>query len=288
MGFEVSQTAKERLMYVLLGIMLFLFIVAVMPRDKVNRYAYPLVRFITVQKIDWQTRSMATYETEHFRIRHDGRDAQAPVVIGQAAEEAYVYVGNYFGKVPAGKTPVIIYDDKQEMNNRFGMKDDQYVTGVYGAGIIKVLSPRSFLKKDEPLQVASYYGTMVHEYTHLMLEHVAAGNYTGWFNEGLAQYVEYSATGYEFLSDSSRVTNNLYSLADMDGGFERLEDKDRAYRAAFLSVRYIAEVYGEDKLKLIIHTLAAGRKTEQAIENVLLTDYAQFGAKWQMWLRNTK
>ena len=60
-----------------------------------------------------------------------------------------------------------------------------------------------FIHLQSPLGNKDYFkeGPMVHEYTHLVVDELTGGNYSRWFTEGVAQYVEQQVTGYTLDMD---------------------------------------------------------------------------------------
>ncbi|HWQ62436.1 MAG TPA: hypothetical protein VN521_09010 [Negativicutes bacterium] len=243
---------------------------------------YPLARQAAQAKINYETRGMAAYETPHFIVKYYPADQSAAAMVAQAAEAAYAPVTAALGYVPGGKTLVVIYHDRSELNKNFGWSGNQSAMGVYWGGVIEVLSPQAWLKDG----TAGEYirsGPMVHEYTHLVFDHMARGNYPRWFTEGLAQYLEYRVNGYEWRTADNTLTGRLYTQAELDRDFDNLPSQALAYRESLAAVRYIAAVHGESKLRQVIAALAAGRTMEQAVSGSLGMDYGTFSAAWQQW-----
>ncbi len=243
---------------------------------------YPLARQAAQAKMYYETRGMAAYETPHFIIKYDPAEKGAAAMVAQAAEAAYSPVTAALGYMPAGKTLVIMYGDRGELNKNFGWSNGQSAMGVYWGGVIDVLSPQAWLKDG----TAGEYirtGPMVHEYTHLVLDHMARGNYPRWFTEGLAQYLEYKVNGYEWRTPDNALTSRLYTQSELDRDFDNLPSQALAYRESLAAIRYIAVVHGDDKLRQVIAALSAGRTMEQAINGSLGMDYGAFSAAWQHW-----
>jgi hypothetical protein len=124
---------------------------------------------------------------------------------------------------------------------------------------------------------------MVHEFTHLVFDHMTRGNYPRWFTEGLAQYVEYKVNHYEWRTSSNSLSNNEYNMTQLDNDFDELPNQSLAYRESLAAVRYIAEVHGEEKLCQVIEALAVGRDIRQAITGAVDMDYTGYEASWKSW-----
>jgi hypothetical protein len=114
---------------------------------------------------------------------------------------------------------------------------------------------------------------------------LARGNYTRWFTEGLAQYVEYKVNNYEWVTANNRLAGKLYSMNELDGDFDGLSNQALAYRQSLAAVRYIAEVHGEAKLSQVLGYLKAGEKVNKAIEKSLGMDYATYETMVNLWAK---
>ena len=268
----------------LLAVLLLLAVAtALLPLRPPRMWLYPLVRDAAHARMDWQTRHMAVFETEHFIIKYTAHDSANVAMIAQAAEAAYEPVRAVLGDVPAGKSLLLVYPDRTAMNKVFGWSGAQSAMGVYWGGVIQVLTPRSWLKAGESTPEFIKTGPMVHEFTHLAFDYMTNGNYSRWFTEGLAQYVEYKTNGYEWLTVTNRHPGRYYTQGELDGDFDSLADQSLAYRSALAAVRYIVAVRGETGLQDIIGRLRQGRSVPGAIEDVLGIDYGGYETAWRKW-----
>ncbi|MBP2650322.1 MAG: hypothetical protein H6Q74_1147 [Firmicutes bacterium] len=245
---------------------------------------YPLVRYTAQVKMNLATRSMNVYETEHFIIKYDQEDADVVSMVGQAAEDAYQPVISELDSTLNRKTLLIIYPDKEKMNKLFGWSGTQNAMGVYWGGVIQILSPKVWLHELSAEEFI-HSGPMVHEFTHLVFDHITSGNYPRWFTEGLAQYVEYKVNGYEWRTADNIIKDNMYNMNELDDHFDQLDNQALAYRESLLAVRYIAQVHGEDKLHKVIDKLRHGYSMKKAIKIALGLNYMEFEAGWQQWAR---
>lgn len=266
---------------------LALFMLTLLPVKSPRMWLYPLVRDMAQAKMNWQSRNMATYETEHFRIKYTANDADTVMMVAAAAEAAYQSVTEGLGASPQEKTLLLVYGDRSEMNRLFGWSGDKSAMGVYWGGVIQLLSPHEWLQSGEAAEFIRS-GPMVHEFTHLVFDHMTNGNYSRWFTEGLAQYMEYKTSGYEWLTATNRDPKSLYSQTDLDYNFDNLPDQSRAYRSSLMATRYIAAVYGEQALQTIIKQMQQGQSYDKAITQVLATDYETFGHDWHRWAAGKK
>ena len=261
---------------------LAVFLLANLPL-RPRMWVYPLVRQATQSKADYETRSMQVLETEHFKIKYTPSDADTVNMIAEAAEAAYIPVTQELGYAPKGKTLIMIQPNKNELRKAFGWSDNESAMGVYWGGMIQLLSPHVWLSGGDSVQEFIHSGPMVHEYTHLVFDHITNGNYPRWFTEGLAQYVEYKANHYEWQTATNNLDGKLYTRAELEGDFDNLPNQALAYRQSLAAVRYIAQVYGEDKLREMIKDLQDGQSLDKAVQRTLGLDGASFEQEWQQW-----
>jgi len=265
-----------------LALVVFLFSMINMPFHP-QMWVYPLVRKAAEVKVNYETRNMSVYETDHFRIKYTQVDGDIVDMIAEAAEAAYTPVTDELGYAPPGKTLLLVHPNRDELRQAFGWSGNESAMGVYWGGVIQLLSPHVWLSGGDSVQEFIHSGPMVHEYTHLVFDHITNGNYPRWFTEGLAQYVEYRANHYEWQTATNNLDGKLYSMTELEGNFDKLPNQSLAYRQSLAAVRYIAEVYGEDKLREIIIGLKEGRSMDKVVEKILGLDYAAFEHSWQQW-----
>lgn len=276
---EIGDTGMLTFVIGLLCILVLVFIVP----SRTRSWVYPIVRQAVQIKVNYETRDMATYETEHFKIKYTSSDADVVSMIAQAAEAAYQPVVNALGYAPHGKSLILIHPNKNELRQAFGWSDNESAMGVYWGGTIQLLSPHVWLNKGESVEEFIHSGPMVHEYTHMVFDYLTNGNYPRWFTEGLAQYVEYRVNNYEWKTKDNTLDATMYTMAQLDQQFDELPNQALAYRESLAAVRYIAEVYGEDKLQEVINGLKAGKTMDKSIRQALGQDYPSFTVSWQQW-----
>ena len=252
-------------------------------------WLYPVVRKATMAKIDYETRGLAERETAHFVIKYSPADAESIDMVAEAAEQSYTPVTKALGYETREKTIVVMYHDKAELRKAFGWSGDQSAMGVYWGGVIQLLSPNAWMKKGDSTEEFIHSGPMVHEFTHLVFDHMTNGNYPRWFTEGLAQYVEYRVNNYEWVTAENRFDRKLYTMQELDDSFDDLPNQALAYRQSLAAIRYISEVHGEGKLQQVISLLREGKGIDKAISQSLGMDYASFDQAWRAWgIQNMK
>lgn len=250
---------------------------------RISMVFYPLVRQAAQAKMEYETRNYTVVETPHFAVRYRDGDNEMAQLVAQAAEQAYQPVTTMLGREPNSKTLIVMYPDRSELRKAFGWSGDESAMGVYWGGVIQVLSPHDWMKSGVSADEFSHSGPMVHEFTHLVFDHLTQGNYPRWFTEGLAQYAEYTINGYEWLTATNSLSGRLHTMAELDANFDDLANQSLAYRESFAAVRYIAEVHGDDALRQVIDQLSAGRKIDRVIQSVLAMSYPEYDQNWKQW-----
>lgn len=254
----------------------------------IKNNSYTLLREGLRQKALWSTRTMTSLNGDHFKVRYTLGNEQDAALVLTAAERFYSPIAEKYGYTGQAKIPIIVYNSRAELNRNFGWEANESAMGVYWAGVIRVLSPQVWVDEPDPDRYREEFiqsGPMAHEFTHLVVDYITAGNYTRWFTEGMAQYEEYKLTGFEFDALPATLNQPLYPLAEMNQHFDDLPNQPLAYRQSYLAVCYIAEVYGEDSLKEILKNLAAGKQMEIALEKALGVEMKDFEEDYQNWAK---
>ncbi|BBB90236.1 MAG TPA: collagenase [Methylomusa anaerophila] len=250
---------------------------------------YPLVRQAVQKKIDYSTGDMLVKDTPHFRIKYTEVDAGIVETVAGAAEAAYEPVSQALNYRIKSRTLILIYPDRTAMGHAYGWSGEINAMGFYWGGVIQILSPAAWMKDGVSPEEFIRTGPLAHEYTHLVLDYMTQGNYSRWFTEGLAQYVEYRLNGYEWITANNRLDEKLYSLKELDTRFDDLPNQSLAYRQSLAAVRYIAAVHGESALAQVIDYLRTGMSTDKAITKALNMDYTAFEQEVNIWaVRNMK
>lgn len=249
-------------------------------------WVYPLSRDLIETYEVSKLGSLHVQESSHFIIRYREEDAQMVPMITAAAEQAYEPVTTSLGYSPARKSTVVVMSSRREMQKSLGWSAEQSAMGVYWAGMIQVLSPRAWLRGDSLVDQTDDFirnGPLAHEFTHLVVDAKARGNYPRWFTEGIAQYQEYRLNGYEWITASNTLTRELYTISDLEKNFDDLPNQSLAYRESFAAVRYIYENYGDTSIREILDELNRGKAMPGALKDVLGMDYPQYEEAWQQW-----
>lgn len=236
-----------------------------------------VMRVMVGQEINLRTAGFNEIITEHFIIKYTPTDESNIGNIARVSEQSFEEVTNLFGYSPTTKTTIVVYPDTESLAQSFGWDKDEKAMGVYWAGSIRILSPSQWVTgkvEDE------FYkeGPMVHELTHLLVDDLTKGNYSRWWTEGIAQYVEKKITGFEFTNPFKEGDPiEYYDFKVLEKNFDQL-NQQIAYWQSLKVVEYIADNYGEDKLFVILTYLGQGNNMPLAIEKALAVSYDTFVA----------
>ncbi len=247
-------------------------------------FAYGLYREVSRISLEHKFRNMPALESAHFRVIYREKDAVYAGMVLEAAEKFYQPLAEKYRLKNNKKILVMIYPSREELNASFGWQSNESAIGVYYVGVIRVLSPASWIVGQDIEEIKDVFlksGPMAHELTHLAVDYATGGNCPRWLTEGLAQLEEYRLTGFRFANKSDQ--GGFYSLKEMDKNFDDLVDQSLAYRESLSVVEYINTRYGEESLKDILFHLNNGKKIDQAIKTALGVDMSEMEQKWRNW-----
>jgi len=223
--------------------------------------AYGCFREISKYQMHFQTRNWKSLSGSNFVVRFHPQDVAVAELVLETAEDAVQPVNELLGFTPKEKSLILIYPTKGELGKSFGWGAEQGAMGVYWAGVIRVLSPREWIKDVSGRGIEEVFrssGPMVHEYTHLAADYITRGNYPRWLTEGVAQYAERKITGFVFTDNLIRPGDEWYPLAELDSHFDEQHSQAKAYRQSLALIDCLVESYGEDGLRSILQELGRG------------------------------
>lgn len=244
--------------------------------------AYSLFRGLAREWAVFRLRGTPVLEGPHFRIFYPAGDRAEAQMVLSAAEAAYGPVTGRLGARPRERAVVIVEPDAESLRRSLGWGSGEWAAGVYWGGVIRVLSPSAWVPGTTPAERERQFrflNPLTHEFTHYVLDLLARGNYPRWFSEGLAQRYEYEVTGYRWLVPGAwRPGDPLYSLADLDTRFDRLENQALAYRQSYELVDFLAARCGESALGDLARRLGAGIPFPVALREVCRLSVADLEA----------
>ncbi|MHB1420316.1 MAG: peptidase MA family metallohydrolase [Bacillota bacterium] len=240
--------------------------------------AYTFVREIAKTRMQISTSDWKSEESSRFILKYQPQDTAVAGIVIQAADKFYDPVSSLLGYYPSSKIALVLYPDRASLGKSFGWSSNQGAMGVYWAGVIRVLSPRDWVDSDNIEDMTTTFdsaGPMAHEYAHLVVDYITRGNYTRWFTEGVAQYVEREVTGFEFPAPDTPDTF-WYPLSKMDVGFDDLGDQALAYREALAMVDFMVQLKGFSTVKYMMRDLGQGQTLNQAMKKEFGLTLGQF------------
>ncbi len=136
------------------------------------------------------------------------------------------------------------------------------------------------------------YTTLKHEYAHLAL-HQAIGRQRlpRWLDEGTAQWAsdglsEYLPTVQRALLPQAAAAGRLFNLDELAETFPAdAQGLQLAYEQSRSFVNYLVRRFGDDALRLLLQSLAAGASPGQAFEEALGVRLSAVEAEWRHGLR---
>ena len=289
----VTVTNKKRKVFqglITLGLVLVLSFINLMflAPNFVKAISYTVLREIAKYQFLYKTRNLAQLEGDHFIVRYYPKDKEVARIVLDNAESIYQPVGDKMGFGFDKKVPVVIYPTRQDLGRSFGWEANESAMGVYWAGAIRILSPNEWIYSDDLEQVKEAFnanGPMAHEYTHLVIDYYTRGNYTRWFTEGIAQYVELELTGFKLNDEGNSLRQPLYSFEAMDKEYDNLDNQGLAYHQSLVAIQYLVECYGQDKLLAILAELKRGQNLDKSMQNQIGLDQKEFELKFKDWVK---
>jgi len=234
-----------------------------------------------------QTYDMSYLKGEHFVVKYYPGDKNQAELVLEAAEKFINPVSQKLGYVPDKKVTVVVYPTREKLNSFFGWPANESAMGVYWAGTIRVLAPREWVSADDANDMREEFfksGPMAHEIAHLAVDYRTKGNYTRWFTEGLAQYVELQLTGFRFNDPAGTLEKERYSIEQLTSQFDQLPNQSLAYRQSLATVYYLVDIYGEQILNEILNELNNGATMDQALQHTCNVDLKIFEKQLNNWL----
>ncbi|MCB8984844.1 MAG: hypothetical protein H6659_13525 [Ardenticatenaceae bacterium] len=226
-------------------------------------------------RFDWQTVS------EDGITLHWYRGADVGPLLLDAAVAGLARLENDMGIELQNDVQFYIYGSAADMRDAVlyvqdwagGVAFDEYNTILIG------VSPDS----------AADWGrsTVRHELAHLVTGQFArscvGGSRPTWLEEGLAVYAEGEPTAdIRAALDQAQAANNFAPLRSLNGSFPAHSDEaGSAYAQSYSVVDYLLATYGRAAMQDLLLALAAGRSTDQALQQVYGVNVDGLEAEWR-------
>lgn len=226
-------------------------------------------------KTDYQTRGYRTLAGDNFIIRHTEPDGDLAPYILFLADDYYGKIAKMLDgdKIQHGKKiPLVVYPDSDTLVGSISRAGDKRAVGVYWAGSIRLLSPRAWLNPDLEIDAIregfKEEGPLSHEITHLFIDYQTRGNYTRWFSEGIAQFVEREITGFLLGEPSPSQRKTEFTIEQLEAAFDSESHQLLAYWRSLQAVDYLVDNFGLDSVKKLVKELYKGKSFEKTFFQV--------------------
>jgi hypothetical protein len=220
--------------------------------------------------------SYSSYKSDHFEVRYPKATGEAyargvTVVLEKERKRLEKWIPG------AGAKPVEVYlFPYRDFFANFG--GDMGVVGLFDG---KVRVPFAELKSLHPKLVA----ILSHELAHAMIAAATHDRAPHWFQEGMAEHIEMGHGRLNPLPDLARA-DRVLSFPTIDPilrGFADPELVDLAYGEAAWTINFIETRFGTAGLHRLLATFAAGKQTDQAIQEVCRLSPTEFDRAFWQW-----
>jgi len=206
-------------------------------------------------------------ESSHFTLRYEGKQTSEQLrrELIVALESQYDDLVRILGVAPRASIPVILYTEQAF----FDVTHAPSWSGAVNDGKLRI--PISGITS----MTSDLARVLKHELAHSFVSQVTGGRCPTWLNEGVAQAVEPKAVVYgRQLSKLFRAQQQIPYNA-LEGSFMRFSPVEAAiaYDESLAAVQYISETYGMSDVERILERVGSGMPAEQALREVLHSDY---------------
>ncbi|SMB87773.1 Collagenase [Desulfonispora thiosulfatigenes DSM 11270] len=275
----------EHKLIILPLLILFLFFFMFSPSfTKVKVLGYQSIRNFYIYQFDTKTNDYEEITSNHFKVKYKGNPDNAELVL-ETSEEIFKEVTGKLNFTPKSQTPIIIYPTMQDFNASFGWEGDKSPMGVYWMGSIGILSPETWIEKEDKEQIFKDMGPIAHEYTHYIVDYKTNGNYTRWFTEGLAQYIEEDVTGYTLPEPCAQDKKHIYSFSCLDKNYDNQENQDLAYWQSLMGIRYLVDSHDETIINQLLDELALGNNFASSFKKVTGESLTSFESNLKKYIK---
>jgi hypothetical protein len=244
-------------------------------------------RQVSRETSNLKTSRLLQTQTKHFIIKYDQKDKQNVAMVADTAEEIYGPVTKMFGTEPKNQTMIIMYPDSASLAKAFGWDKDEKAMGVYWSGVIRILNPDEWIKGTDKRTTFLKEGPVAHEFAHLLVDNITRGNYSRWYTEGVAQFVEKNVTGFEFNDPFQYNSKSMayYDFETLEDNFDNL-DQSIAYWESLKATEFIAQEYGQEKVFTILEYLGQGNDMQSAFYKATGQPFSEFARNFYQSLED--
>jgi tetratricopeptide repeat protein len=207
---------------------------------------------------------------DHFTVMFEG-PAEAELANRAVAllEADYWRIGTALATYPIGVTTVILYTREQFHDIT---RSPSWAGGSFD-GRIRVPVQGALQNR------AEFERVLAHEFTHALIQSVAARGVPTWLHEGLADC--FDGSDIRKKEQQVRQADRPVPLSRLEGSFEALTVKEAslAYAASAVAVHQLLEDPGPLAVANLLTDLGRGVPFNEAFERNMLVSYAEFQKK---------
>lgn len=204
---------------------------------------------------------------DHFTVMFEGpAETELASRAVSALEADYWRIGTALSIYPSGVTTVILYTREQF---RDITRSPSWAGGSFD-GRIRVPVQGALQNHTE------FERVLAHEFTHALIQSVAARGVPTWLHEGLADCFDGSAIRQK--EQALQRAASRVPLGRLEGSFEELTAKDaaQAYAESAVAVHRLLEQAGPMAIANLLTDIGRGIPFDQAFERHMLMSYAEF------------
>lgn len=233
------------------------------------------------------------FETEHFDIYYYQECEPLARLATQYAENAFRETAKIFDFVPKTRIPVFIYGTPQEFQET-NITPELLPEGV--GGFTEVFKNRIVVPMD-----GSYYEfekVLHHELTHAFQYDLIYGEgwrsvnlfkavfVPNWMMEGMAEWNarHWDPQGEMVLRDAI-LNDQTFPLSLLDS-FDHFQQVYMAYKESESLLDYVSQVYGPEKVPLLLKRMAANQQPDSAVKAELGVTLDELYGNWKFFLRS--
>lgn len=248
---------------------------------------YPVLRGVAVAAERVSVLSDASVSGPLMTVLYPPHQRQVAQVVLTEAERDYRLESQNLRVSLTHPLYIIIYPTIPALNRASGLPPQDLNIGLYDAGTIRLAEPTAWIHRQpwEPTFAAE--GPVAHELGHALLDAVANGNYPPWFNEGVAQYEDFKATGFLWITAHNSLQGPLYSINQLTRHFYALQHPSLAYREGLALVEYMIDWRGLAYFQHFLQILGHGPRFNQALLHLYGVSPSQLYARWTQSLAHT-
>jgi hypothetical protein len=229
-----------------------------------------------VGKDGMRVRQNRRFAIRYFNSDRDfGQRAEYEGKVVAALDESYDFTQRTLGRARERQLDVVLYT-RDEFRTHLGATYAEAVAGLYHDNAIRM--------NDAAELTQSTKATLVHEYVHAVVDEICprgAGTLPQWFNEGLAEYIEWRYLG---LDGPPRGLKDAMRSYAKQGRLPRLEDMDSrapiameapqiAYATSAMAIRELVRLGGQEKLLDFISRAAQASSFQEALKSTYEKDF---------------